>query len=157
ERYVVARYLASLGGPVQSNAKPSKDLPASQARGQRLFNSIGCAACHQQLNATTAPSSFILHRSSFSLSGLGSKTTPEKLAAYLQDPLAIDPSGRMPNMLLDGKDAQDLARYLCASKDEGLDAELPAAPAKEQVVAAFRRVEARAEERAAFERLPTEG
>lgn len=153
ERYAVARYLASLGGPVKSNAKQPKDIAASEARGRRLFNSIGCVACHQQRRGKAAPSSFIDPPSSFPLSGLGSKTIPEKLAAYLQDPLAIDRSGRMPHMLLDGKDAQDLARYLCASKEAGLDAELLAAPAKEQVVAAFRRVETRAEERAAFERL----
>src|SRR5205085_2541661 len=48
ERYAVAHYLAALGGPVRTNPKPpnEKDLAASVRRGQKLFNSVGCIACH---------------------------------------------------------------------------------------------------------------
>ena len=36
-------------------------------------------------------------------------------ARYLQNPHGIDPSGRMPSLLLSGQEATDVARYLCKS------------------------------------------
>ena len=134
ERYAVAHYLASLGGPVQINKKllNDNDRTASVHRGQALYNSLGCTACHSDADkkaTKTSQTPFIaaevLH---FPLIGLGSKTTPEKLAAYLQDPLAHDASGRMPRMLLQQNEAIDLAHFLCQSKIEGLSRDLPAAP-----------------------------
>jgi cytochrome c553/cytochrome c551/c552 len=134
ERYAVAHYLASLGGPVRANKKllNDNDRTASVHRGQALYNSLGCTACHSDADkkaTKTSQTSFIaaeaLH---FPLTGLGSKTTPEKLATYLQDPLAHDPSGRMPRMLLQQNEAIDLAHFLCQSKVEGLSPALPEAP-----------------------------
>ena len=83
----------------------------------------------------------------------GSKTTPEQLGAYLRDPLAIDPSGRMPNMLLTKEEADDLARYLC---QDGAEMKLPKAPDGEQIISAFRRVEDAADELAAFRKRTPE-
>jgi cytochrome c551/c552 len=133
ERYAVAHYLASLGGPVRTNRKPlnEKDRADSARRGQALYNNLGCTACHSAPNKTatkTSETSFIASEAShFPLTGLGSKTTPEKLAEYLQDPLAHDPSGRMPRMLLQQNEAIDLAHFLCQSKVEGLSTTLPEA------------------------------
>src|SRR5262249_5733842 len=90
----------------------------------------------------------------YPLSGMGSKTTPEKLAVYLKNPLAIDPGGRMPNMVLQHREAEDLARYLSRAKDEGLSTDLRREPTRAQMLAAFRRVAGRAEELEAFEQLP---
>ena len=44
ECYAVARYLATLGGPVKPAAKQPKpqELLTSGIRGQKLFNSVGC-------------------------------------------------------------------------------------------------------------------
>src|SRR5262249_46530028 len=92
-------------------------------------------------------------RANHPLTGLGSKTTPERLTAYLLNPLAVDPSGRMPDMVLQPQEATDLARTLCQAKEPGLDAELPAAPAKEKVLAAFGRLETGEAERRAFQAL----
>ena len=163
ERYAVAHYLASLGGPVALNSKPmsDKDAKASVDRGEKLFNTIGCIACHgpeakkkegedKKQNGlpfiATAPARF-------PLSGLGSKTTPEKLAEYLQNPVAVDPSGRMPHMLLQANEAIDLGRYLCQSKNPDVKADLPETPAQEKLVAAFKRVETKPAELATFEKL----
>jgi cbb3-type cytochrome oxidase cytochrome c subunit len=167
ERYAVASYLASLGGPLRPDGKPApKDVQARRARGRALFTSTGCIACHHAEDAKPAkdaePVSF--HglgpaadvRAGFPLTGLGSKTTPEKLAAYLSNPLATDPGGRMPSMVLQAKEADELAQYLCESPDPGADAELPAAPRADDVLAAFKRVESRADELAAFQRLPAD-
>jgi mono/diheme cytochrome c family protein len=141
ERYAAARYLASLGGPVAAvwtnPNRPKPDVP----RGERLFASIGCLACHRTGGAASHP-----------LSGLGAKTTPIRLAAYLMNPLAVDPSGRMPHVLLQRREAEDLAAYLCRD-GAGAETKLPDPPAKEQIVAAFRRVDNRPAELAAFQKL----
>ncbi len=163
ERYAVAVYLASLGGPVKRGGKQPgyKQLRESESRGQRLFASLGCVACHGDEKAKApAPHSFYNlaapdgSRVLLPLHGLGSKTTPEALTAYLENPLAVDPSGRMPHMLLQRKEAQDLAYFLCQSVESGADKELPDAPSAEQILEVFRRVDHRADELAAFRRLP---
>src|SRR5262249_60149304 len=89
----------------------------------------------------------------YPLQGLGNQTTSEKLAIFLQNPLAVDPSGRMPHMLLKQEEARDLARYLCARQDKSVLTVLPAAPAKDAMVAAFKQVDPRPDELAAFLRL----
>ncbi len=165
ERYAAARYLASLGGPLRSERRPPdrREVRTRRSRGERLFNSVGCLVCHGPATAgVSKPQDDQRQRglyrrpAQYALSGLGSKTTPERLTAYLLNPLAIDPSGRMPRVPLDGREAQDLAAFLCQSTDEGLSADLPPAPPKEQMLAAFRRVDSRADELAAFEKLPAE-
>ncbi len=162
ERYAVAHYLASLGGPIAANPKPpgKKDEAQSAARGEVLFNTIGCVACHgedkkdkgedKKENGLAFIASGPAH---FPLTGLGSKTTPEKLAEYLQNPAAADPAGRMPHMLLQQQEAQDLADYLCQTKDQAVKPDLPEAPAAQKLLAALKRLEAKAEDVAAFAKL----
>jgi mono/diheme cytochrome c family protein len=162
ERYAVARYLAGLGRPLKPHP-PRGRLPEILRRvrnGKALFTRLGCIACHQPPGTKHDSAN---HRNSltgaprnYPLANLGSKTTPENLAAYLQNPLAIDPSGRMPHMLLRGNEAEDLARYLCTSRDAQLKTNLPPEPSGDDMLAAFRRVEPRQEELAAFRRLPAD-
>jgi len=164
ERYAVASYLASLGGPLPQE-KADAARPGDAVRGVKLFASIGCLACHNtkdeggrmkdEPRTPRANASFILHPSSFPLSGLGAKTTVGRLAAYLMDPLTIDPSGRMPQMFLKKDEAEDLARYLCQHA-AGTEAKLPDPPAKTQMIAAFLHVEDRADELAAWQKRPAE-
>ncbi|HEY1861428.1 MAG TPA: PA14 domain-containing protein, partial [Gemmataceae bacterium] len=159
ERHAVASYLASLGGPLKPPPSSGSRRPASVAPGERLFGGIGCLACHRskakKANEKEVQSSFLPHPVAFSLNGLGSKTTPEKLAGYLNNPSATDPSGRMPHMLLQGNESQDLARYLCASRDEKITITMPEPPAREKILDVFQQAEPRAEEQTSFERLPT--
>jgi mono/diheme cytochrome c family protein len=157
ERYAAARYLASLGGPVsQERADRNRPRP-NVSRGEKLFGSIGCLACHRPDGESQAKrkqaEDFYGERVNYPLSGLGAKMTPAKLAAYLANPLAIDPSGRMPHMLLQKQEADDLAGYLCRD-GAGVETRLPDPPAKGQIIAAFRRVEDRPAELAAFQKLP---
>jgi mono/diheme cytochrome c family protein len=147
ECYAVARYLASLDGPVKGERKEESNAPAL-ARGQRLWAAAGCAACHGERDGGGPPRPAI-----YPLGGLGSKTTPERLAEYLRDPLAVAPAGRMPSLGLAADEAADLACFLCASRTEGLGEDLPAPPAPEYRRAAFRRVDSRPDEWAAFEKL----
>ncbi len=132
ERYAVAWYLASLAGPLQRGAPEpmTRAINTSVARGQQLFTAVGCAACHApdgepfqdgyQLMIDRFP-----ERRAVNLKQLGNKTTPQRLAAYLLDPLATDPGGRMPNMVLRQGEALDLARYLCQDREPAAQDSLP--------------------------------
>src|SRR5258706_11291166 len=71
-------------------------------KGGELFNTLGCLACHDKDGA--------------SLEGLGSKISPGALTRYLIDPLKIDQSGRMPNMLLQRDEAAALAGHLAQAR-----------------------------------------
>ncbi len=95
----LAHYLASLGKPVASA------LPAADAveRGRKLYHSIGCVACHSP--EKTLPGSV-------PLGPLTEKYTLASLTAFLQDPLAARPSGRMPDSHLERAEAEDIASYL---------------------------------------------
>src|SRR5205807_1938230 len=86
------------------------------------------------------------------LDNLRAKTTPKRLALFLANPHAFNPTGRMPNLLLKGPEALDLAHFLCLP---GKDAPRPASapPSTEQVSVVFRRVDNRPEEFAAFNHL----
>jgi len=158
ERHAVAAYLASLGGPLKPQAIPDAKKPVNVGPGERYFGSVGCLACHHEESKKDKESSrnsplFLPVPSAFPLTNQGSKTTPEKLAAYLNNPLAISPSGRMPHMLLQGNEAQELARYLCNRSDSAVSRDLPAAPAKEKILPVFQQVEPRVEELGAFDKL----
>jgi mono/diheme cytochrome c family protein len=160
ERYAVTRYLVSLGGPVAERPKRGQQQ-ASAARGERLFSSLGCIACHgSSADAKAKPKEditpsfvFLAPVSVYPLMGLDEKTTREQLAAYLKNPLAVDPSGRMPHMLLNDREADDLAQFLCQPGAEKAPDELPKPPSAEQMREAFQRVDNRPDELAAFEKM----
>ena len=142
ERHAVTHYLASLGGPVAANPKPpsEKDVKASETRGQKLFMTIGCVACHGlektekgENKKESGPAFIAAAPAHFPLTGLGGKTTPEKLAEYLQDPTGTDPASRMPHMLLQGPEALDLARYLCQPGKDDVKPDLSDAPGKDKL------------------------
>ncbi|MCS6976511.1 MAG: c-type cytochrome [Gemmatales bacterium] len=108
EVFAIASYLASLGRPVRERPErmPPNEQRASQARGEKLFNSIGCAVCH-------GPETRVYPLGKY----LAEKTSVQALTRFLLDPLATHPAGRMPNMLLTPQEAQDLARFLLKDRD----------------------------------------
>lgn len=164
EAFAVTQFLATLDGPAPKAAPNTpKGLQDSLERGRRLFATVGCLTCHRSEkehrdHPGAAASLYTLAADqgvrNYPLYRLGAKTTPGKLAEYLTDPLATDPSGRMPHLLLDRKEATDLANYLCLAGDAGNTPALPAPPAKELLTAAFKRVDHRADELAEFLKLP---
>jgi cbb3-type cytochrome oxidase cytochrome c subunit len=88
ERYAVATYLASLGGPIQGGDERDEAAAAALSDlGGQLFERTGCVVCHERQGDRPSRAS---------LRGLGQKTTAEVLAAFIREPAAIDPSGRMP-------------------------------------------------------------
>ncbi|MCC6418626.1 MAG: c-type cytochrome [Gemmataceae bacterium] len=152
EAYAVARYLGSLGGPIkQGPATLPKQLKASVERGRRLFAVTGCITCHR--NPPGGAKRADDHHTNYPLLHVSGKTTPQKLAEYLLDPLAVDPGGRMPHMLLNPKEAADLANFLCSDKGPRQVPALPAAPPQEKARTALRQLDPPAAEYVAFARL----
>ena len=159
ERHAVAVYLASLGGPVLPKDSPKRD-GNSIGRGVKLFTSAGCIACHgaygvrifekKAEETSTIYGTPKIHP----LNRLGSKTTADRLAEYLSNPLGHDPSGRMPNMVLQGGEAQDIARYLCDDLDDNIPRESATPANAENIDEVFKRLDQRPEELAAFKKLP---
>ncbi len=98
----IAHFLASTG-----KVKKEPIDRQSVGRGKKLFKSIGCEVCHgsQQVTETTASTSI-------PLGPLHKKYGLSTLKSFLKDPHVIRPSGRMPRMHLDDKQASDLASYL---------------------------------------------
>ncbi|MDX1564310.1 MAG: c-type cytochrome, partial [Phycisphaeraceae bacterium] len=96
----LTHFLVSQDGPIQpSKAGGSK---AVAARGKALFESVGCVACHQpEAGSGGIP-----------LNHMASKTTVDKLSAFLQNPHTVRPSGRMPNLKLKKNEAVAIAVYL---------------------------------------------
>jgi cytochrome c2 len=184
ERYAITRYLVSLAGSsLEVYRRPvvaQDEVRRSVERGRVLFVVSGCAACHQETVAkekavngeaeereplkpedffyslgTAAPAAKYL------LGALGSKTRPDRLAAYLEDPLKTNPSGRMPHMVLSAQEAADIARYLCRVTDDSVRPAMPAAPRTKPVDlgrAVYRELlgAKSRDEFAAFQKLPAD-
>ncbi|HEY7114995.1 MAG TPA: c-type cytochrome [Tepidisphaeraceae bacterium] len=107
----VAAYLATLKDARRrvNDYKPSQ---SKAKQGQELFETIGCANCHQ--------GDLKLEHQASKWQSIG------QLAAYIRDPLAVDRSGRMPAMIFrDEDEAVALANYLVQSKDDAFEGKLP--------------------------------
>ena len=77
-------------------------------RGRKLFQSIGCAACHgdQEKPAASRPVY------AMPLGNPDTKYTVGSLIEFLKNPHAVRPSGRMPSLNLTDDEARDIANYL---------------------------------------------
>lgn len=161
ERYAATRYLMTLGGPL-AETKPADDKERIE-RGRQTFMSVGCVACHGPVGQPPPmreddeeePRPFVLHRQPrlYPFKGMGGKTTPEKLTAFLLDPRAVNPNGRMPHMLLTQKEAEDLSQFLCAASGTK-DHKLPDAPGREKRAAALQRLGISAKDASTVLELP---
>jgi cytochrome c551/c552 len=113
--------LVAEGGPL---AESELALDAGLVEfGRQLYHGIGCVACHEPFEAPETlaralwdfPESFEPSRAPekvHEFAGLRARTSFQALAAYLRDPLARHPSGRMPSLALDEREARALAGYL---------------------------------------------
>lgn len=155
ERYAVTQYLVSLAGkPLDVSKLPTivpDNIKQSMERGRVLYHVTGCAACHndpiakkkkdeEEEKEPLAPADSIYGQNTlggptakYPLGALGSKTRPEALAEYLQNPLKTNPHGRMPQMNLSAAEATDLARYLCRTADEAVTADKVPLPELESI------------------------
>lgn len=102
----ITHYINSLG---KKPFAPQDFDPAAAERGRELFHSVGCVACHSPRNDD---GSELLPQNSVALGKLEAKYNLDGLAAFLEDPLVVRPSGRMPKMQLSHWEALDVAHYL---------------------------------------------
>jgi cytochrome c2 len=124
----LVHFLVSQGGPIDQFSSGSSEVQID--RGRALFHRVGCVACHppiepppkhktdpataelQELLAEEELESGRAFMSEIPLGELASKTTVEQLAKFLDDPLHVRPSGRMPGLNLKPGEARFIAAYL---------------------------------------------
>lgn len=102
----LTHFLLSLKEPTFS-PQPADHVAA--ALGHKLFQSRGCAACHAPRDEHAAE---LPMANSVPLGALEAKFSHASLVKFLRDPHAVRPSGRMPNMQLQGRDAERIAHFL---------------------------------------------
>ncbi len=80
----------------------------SVRRGEALFHSVGCAACHADQRKLES------ERPAFArpLGDLTDKYSISSLTEFLQNPHKVRPSGRMPSLNLTAEESRDVASYL---------------------------------------------
>jgi len=98
-----------------------EDVPAmpqgNAERGQKLFHTIGCVACHEP-EADVHPVGIPAEQKALKPKlasvpiALASDYNLSALADFLQEPLRHRPSGKMPSFHLTKEEAADLAQYL---------------------------------------------
>ena len=91
-------------------------------RGKKAFHTIGCAICHGRQQENSDSENATASATSIPLGPLHKKYGILALRDFLKNPHAIRPSGRMPAMHLDDKQASDLAHYLLRESQPELTA-----------------------------------
>jgi cytochrome c2/predicted nucleic acid-binding Zn-ribbon protein len=93
------------------------------ARGEMLFNTVGCTGCHI-LDADAKRDDFfpqINRLNGPNLVGTGSKVDAGWLFAWLKDPKSYNPKTRMPNLRLTDAEAADLVAFLMQQREQAYD------------------------------------
>ncbi len=114
---VVALEPAEFDAWVEEHASPQPP-PQDElaARGAELFTSRTCIACHaingyEGAEARVGPNlTYFADRAKFA--GYILETTPENVAAWLEDPQALKPGAQMPDLQLSDEDIEALVAYL---------------------------------------------
>jgi cytochrome c553 len=83
--------------------------PVAAEQGKVLFHSRGCAACHSPRDDKGAE---LLPAGSAPLGALEKKYSFKSLVDFLRQPHASRPSGRMPDLRLQGQDLERIAHFL---------------------------------------------
>ncbi len=102
----ITHYLLSLAG---SHFDRQAIDGEAASRGQTLFHSVGCVACHSPRDERGAERPI---DDSVALGRVEEKYSLQGLVSFLKDPHSSRPSGRMPNMTLSHWEAVDIASYL---------------------------------------------
>jgi mono/diheme cytochrome c family protein len=102
----LTHFLLSLKAPVFAPQAPDH---VAAVTGHKLFHSRGCAACHAPRDEQAAE---LPMANSVPLGPLEGKYSQASLVKFLREPHASRPSGRMPDLRLEGRDAERIAHFL---------------------------------------------
>lgn len=105
ERWIIAEFLAGSPKPAADPPKPAGD----HRLGRRVFLGMGCAACHFLPDLERAEQADL---DRVPLVGLADRLSADDLAAFLANPHARYPDGRMPRLPVNPEAARDIAAYL---------------------------------------------
>ena len=110
ERGEIARAITHFLLSLKTDAfAPEPPDPVAAERGSRLFQARGCVACHSPRDAVGEETAAAV---STPLGPLEKKYSFRSLVAFLRDPHAVRPGGRMPDLRLPGPELGSLAHYL---------------------------------------------
>lgn len=121
EAEAITAYLVKIGNEAEYRPMRAKGTYAggSVTAGKKLFESIGCQACHtmgnNQLVRQTRGTSYDIAPE---LTRVGSKVSPDWLFDWLKNPRHYNTEARMPSLRLTDDEARHLVAYLSAQKDE---------------------------------------
>ena len=101
----IASYLMLSG--VQSSLLDRPSKPTGVRRGENLYHSVGCVACHSPLDGTKSPTG-----TTVPLGNVETKYTLDSLANLISQPHAVRNGGRMPSLVGSTADAYAIASYL---------------------------------------------
>lgn len=138
ERWLVADYL--LG----SSTIAKKEPPGDHRMGRRHFVSSGCATCHFLPDADRAEQPQQFER--YPLVGLRERLPADELAAFLGNPHARYPDGRMPRLPLTPDAARDIAAFLLLWSKPLPEAPAEKAPTPAEIQAVTNRLKVRGRE-----------
>ena len=131
ERWLITEHL--LG----SSTVGKRSAGGDHRRGRGAFISMGCAACHFLPDADrSAQADF----GRTPLTGLTDRLPAEELAAFLGNPHARYPDGRMPRLPVPQDMARDIAAYLLLWSKPARREEAAKPPTVEEIAAVARRL-----------------
>lgn len=104
----IVHFLMSLSPEVDTSAAATET--AVLELGKRIFHSVGCVACHGPLDGSLDRTPG--YAPPVPYGNLAQKWHPAALSAFLQDPVSVHPSGRMPSLSLTQAEADAVATYL---------------------------------------------
>ncbi|QEG02681.1 Cytochrome c [Stieleria maiorica] len=107
----IASYLMLAGDSSELVDRPAK--PTAVKRGQKLYHSVGCVACHQPFDGTETPTA-----TTVPLGPVDVKYTVDSLAQLIAQPHRIRKGARMPSLVGSMGDAYAIASYLTAKVTE---------------------------------------
>lgn len=141
----LVHFLSARGGPLDT--APTSASVGMLEEGRQLLHEVGCVACHQPAESLDQLADWFqfeageqdppapanddayvpegtLPPPEIPFGNLAEKTQLTALRAFLLDPVAVRPSGRMPSLELSRKEAHDIAVYLLrgqSSADSGFE------------------------------------
>jgi mono/diheme cytochrome c family protein/glucose/arabinose dehydrogenase len=120
----IAAYLSAEVAAVEMSPPPAVDRTDAFRRGELLFRSVGCLACHtRDEQGTHSPAS------GGDLTRIGQRRTEAWIATWLKEPARLNPAHRMPVVPLSDAERRELAIYLAGLEPRAAEETMTAKPA----------------------------